>query len=49
MKGDKLIENYEINMFFKNNAENEDLFLFFERTLHDVKSDGIQLSFNIFR
>ena len=49
MKGGQLIENYEINIFFKINAENEDFFLIFERILHEVKSDGTQLTFNIFR
>ena len=42
-------------LFFKYHAENEagrlvsDLFLFFEKTLHEVKASALQLSFNKFR
>ena len=43
-------------MFFsKNHAENEagrlvpDLFLFFKKTLHEVKANGLQLSLNDFQ
>ena len=41
--------------FFKNNAENEagtlvpGLFLFFKKSLYEVKANGLQLSFNDFR
>ena len=41
--------------FLKNNKENEvtklvpDLFLFFRKTLYDVKENGLHLSFNIFK
>ena len=41
-------------MSFKNHAENEarrlvpHLFLFFKKTLYEVKASGLQLSFNIF-
>ena len=41
--------------FFKNHAENKagrlvpDLFLFFEKALYEVKANGLQLEFNIFR
>ena len=40
--------------FFRNHAENEverlvpDLFLFFEKALHEVKASSLQLSFNYF-
>ena len=40
---------------FKNHAENaagrlvSDLFLFFKKALYEVKANGLQLSFNIFR
>ena len=42
-------------LFFRYHAENEagrlvsDLFLFFEKTLHEVKASALQLSFNKFR
>ena len=41
--------------FFKNYAENEagrlvpDLFLFFKIAYNEVKANGLQLSFNVFR
>ena len=41
--------------YFKNHAENEarklvpDLFLFFPKSLYEIKSSGVELSFNIFR
>ena len=41
--------------FFKNHAENEagrlvpHLFLFFEKALYEVKANGLELSFSIFR
>ena len=44
MKFDQLI-GYS---FFKNHTESEDLFLFSQKTLHEVKASGLQLSFNIF-
>ena len=41
--------------YFKNHAENEagrlvpDLFSFLEKALYDVKANGLELSFSIFR
>ena len=42
-------------LFFKDHAENEtgrlfsDLILFFKKASYEVKANGLQLSFNIFR
>ena len=55
MKFDQLIK-YSKNKkhFFKNHAENEeeilvpDFFLFFIKTIYEVKTSGLQVSFNIF-
>ena len=55
MKFGQLIEYNEKNIFFKNYAENEarrivlDLFLFFKKAWYEVKTSGLQPSFNIFR
>ena len=41
--------------FFKNHAENDkgrlvpDLFSFFEKVFYEVKANGVELSFSIFR
>ena len=46
---------YKINIFFKNHAENEagrlvsDLFLFLKKTLYELKTSDLQLSFSIYR
>ena len=56
MKFDQLIK-YSKNkkLFFKNYAENEegilvpDFFLFFIKTIYEVKTSGLQVIFNIFR
>ena len=53
VKFDQLIEYNMRNIFFKNHAKIEgrlvsDLFLFFEKALHEVKTSGHQLSFSIF-
>ena len=55
MKFGQLMEYENRNIFFKSHAENEagrlvpDLFLFFKKAFYEVKSSGLQLSFNIFR
>ena len=55
MKFVHLIEYKEKIFFFKNHGENEsgrlvpDLFLFFKKALYEVKANGLQLSFNMFR
>ena len=52
-----MINKYNITseiFFFKNHAENEagrlvpDHFMFFKKTLHEVKTSGLHLGFNIF-
>ena len=54
VKFDQLIEYNMRNIFFKNHAKIEggrlvsDLFLFFEKVLHEVKTSGHHLSFSIF-
>ena len=54
MKFGQVIEYRKINLFFKNQAENEawqldsDLFLFFRKALYEIKASGMQLSFNIY-
>ena len=46
---------FKRSIFFRNNAENEiekidpDLFLLFKKDLYEVKTGGLQLSFNIYR
>ena len=53
MKIGQLIEHNNRNIFFKNHPENKagrpvpDLFMFFEKALHDTKASGSDLSFNI--
>ena len=56
MKFGQLIESINRNnFFFKNHAENEavrlvpDLFSFFRKILYEVKANGLEVSFNIFR
>ena len=55
MKLGQVIEYNNINIFFKNHAQNEvgrlvpDLFLFFKNVLYEVKSGGLQLNFDIVR
>ena len=55
MKFGQLIECDKKKFFFQSHAENEagrlvlDLFLFFKKTLYEVKASGLRLSFNIFR
>ena len=55
MKLGELIEYNTIKIFLKNYMENEagrlvpDLFLFYEKSLYDVKASGLQLSVNIFQ
>ena len=50
----QLIKSNKRNFFFKNNAENgagrlvADLFLLFKKALYKVKTNGLQLGFNIF-
>ena len=55
MKFGQLIEYNKRNIFFlKNHTENEagrplpGFFLFFEKSIYEVKTSGLQLSFNIF-
>ena len=54
MKFGQVIEYNKRNSFFKNYAENKtwrsvpDLILFFRKTLYEVKSSGLQFSFEIF-
>ena len=54
MKFAQLIEYNKRNIFPQKSCRNEarrlvlDLFLFFQKVLHEVKSSGLQLSFNIF-
>ena len=54
MKFSQLRKHNVKNIFFKNHGENElerlapDLFLFLKKALYEVKSSGLQLSFNIF-
>ena len=53
MRFGQLIE-YTREIFFKNHAENEtgrlvpELFLFFEKALHEVKANSLYLGFNIY-
>ena len=53
MRFGQLIE-YTLEIFFKNHAENEtgrlvpELFLFFEKALHEVKANSLYLGFNIY-
>ena len=57
MKFGQVIEQNKGNIkkFFKNHSENEarrldpDLFLFFKKSLYEVKANGLQLSFDILR
>ena len=55
MKFGQLIEYNKNDFFFKNHARNETrklvsgLFVFFIKALYQIKSSGLQLSFNIFR
>ena len=55
LKFGQVIECKKINFFFKNHVENEagrlvpNLFLFFKKPLFEVKVNGLQPSFNIFR
>ena len=50
----QLTECNKRSIFLKNNAENEigrlvpDLFLFFRKTLNEIRASRRQLSFNIF-
>ena len=53
MKFRQLIEYIKKNIFLQKYAENEagilvDLFLFYKKTLYEVKVSVLQLSFNIF-
>ena len=54
MKFGQLIEYNKRNMFFRNRAENvagglvTGFFLSFKKALQEIKSSGLQLSFNIF-
>ena len=49
-----LTEYNKRNIFLRNHAENVvgrlvlDLFLFFKKSLNEIKASGLQLSFNIF-
>ena len=55
MKFGQVIEHNKIFLKKKKNSENDagklvpDLFLFFKKTLYEVRSSGLQLSFNILR
>ena len=55
IKFGQLIEYPREIIFFKNYAENDawklvpDRFLFFQKSLHQVKASGLQLDFLIFR
>ena len=55
MKFSQSIEYNKRKCFFKNHEQNEaerlipDLCLLFKKALYDVKTSGLQLSFNIFR
>ena len=55
MKFGQLIEYNKRNIFLQNHAEREpgrlvpDLFLFFEKALHEVKASDLQLSLNMFQ
>ena len=55
MKFGQVIEYKRKTVFFKNHTENEmrrlipDLFLIFDNALYEVKTNGLQLRFNIFR
>ena len=55
MKFGQVIEHNKIFFSKKKNSENDagklvpDLFLFFKKTLYEVRSSGLQLSFNILR
>ena len=55
MKFGQLMEYNKKNIFFKNHTQNEagrpvsDLFLFLKKALYEVKTSGLQLSFNIYR
>ena len=54
MKFGRLIEYNKRYIFLQNRVENEvgrlvpDLFLFFKKSLHKVKTSGLQLGFKIF-
>ena len=54
MKFRQLIEYNKRNMFLRNRAENvagglvTDFFLSFKKALQEIKTSGLQLSFNIF-
>ena len=53
MKFDQLIEYNKRNIFLQNYTENEavkisDLFLYFKKTLYEVKANGVQLKCKIF-
>ena len=54
LKFGELVEYNKRNNFFKNHAENEagklvpDFFLFFRKTLYEVKVNGLELRFNHF-
>ena len=55
MKFGQLIESNNRMFFFKNHAKKKagrlvpDLFPFCEKALHEVKANGLELSFSIFR
>ena len=55
IKFGRLIEYSNRNNLFKNHEENEagrlvpDFFLFFKKNFYEVKANGLQLRFNIFR
>ena len=52
MKSGQVIEDYKKNIFSLENKPGklvQDLFLFVEKALYEVKASGLQLNCNIFR